>query len=221
MADFFSKLFDTSNFTPRWDCGYWTPGHGWLHILSDLAIMGAYFAIPLSLMIYYLKKRTELPFPGMLWLFGGFIFSCGTAHLIEAIIFWEPIYRFSGLLKLITAIVSWATVIAIIRIAPQAFRLPGIVRLNTLLEDQVELQKQTAAELKRSNLDLQNFTMIVTHDIRTPLSSALFMTELAKEALEQNDSTHLEEHLNQVAESLRRMNSLVTDLHNRAHVDRG
>ena len=138
MLDFLSKLFDTSDFPARWNCGQWETGHGWLHILSDLAIMAAYFAIPTSLLIYYLKKRRELPFPRMLWLFGAFIFSCGTTHLIEAIIYYHPIYRFSGLLKLITALVSWATVIAIVRIAPRAFKLPGMMRVNSLLQDQIE-----------------------------------------------------------------------------------
>ena len=218
MLDFFRKLFDTSDFNPRWLCGNWETGHGWLHILSDLAITGAYFAIPTALSIYYLKKRDELPFPAMLWLFGAFIFSCGSAHLVEAIIFWHPIYRFSGLLKLITAVVSWATVIAIIRIAPKAFSLPGMIRVNHLLEEQITLQKKTAGELERSNRDLENFTLVVSHDLRTPISSALFMAELAKESIERGDETHLPGQLDLVLESLRRMDSLVTDLHERALV---
>jgi hypothetical protein len=31
----FTRLFDTSDFPRRWDCGSWTPGLGWLHILSE------------------------------------------------------------------------------------------------------------------------------------------------------------------------------------------
>ena len=44
--DFFTRLFDTSDFPPRWHCGNWTAGLGWLHILSDLGVWGAYIAIP-------------------------------------------------------------------------------------------------------------------------------------------------------------------------------
>lgn len=218
MSDFFSKLFDTSDFTPRWDCGNWDAFHGWLHILSDLAIMGAYFAIPTALSIYYLKKRSELPFPRMLWLFGAFIFSCGTTHLIEAIIFYEPIYRFSGLLKFITAVVSWATVFAIIRIAPRAFKLPGMIRVNTLLHEQIDLQKKTEAELERSNRDLKDFTLVVSHDLRAPISSALFMAELAKEAAGRGDPEQFSSHVDHVLDSLRRMDVLVKDLHERSLV---
>jgi chemotaxis family two-component system sensor kinase Cph1 len=218
MFDFFSKLFDTSDFPARWGCGTWESGHGWLHILSDLAIMGAYFAIPTSLLIYYLKKGRELPFPRMLWLFGAFIFSCGTTHLIEAVIFYHPVYRFSGLLKLITAVVSWATVVAIIRIAPRAFKLPGMIRVNSLLEEQIALQKKTERELQRSNKDLGDFTLVVSHDLRSPISSALFMAELAKEGIEKGDTSHLSVQIEHVLEGLRRMDALVKNLHERSLV---
>ena len=43
---FLTQLFDTSDFTPRWQCGKWTTALGWLHILSDLGVWLAYLAIP-------------------------------------------------------------------------------------------------------------------------------------------------------------------------------
>ena len=47
-------------------------------------------------------------------------FSCGTVHLIEAIIFYWPVYRLSGLTKLITAVVSCGGVLVLARILPNA-----------------------------------------------------------------------------------------------------
>jgi hypothetical protein len=38
MFEPLTRLFDTSDFPPRWQCGNWTWGHGWLHILSDLGV---------------------------------------------------------------------------------------------------------------------------------------------------------------------------------------
>ena len=58
MREFFSKLLDTTDFPPRWHCGLWTEGHGWLHILSDTLIFAAYFAIP-CLLFYYIKNREK------------------------------------------------------------------------------------------------------------------------------------------------------------------
>ena len=59
--DLFPSLFDTSDFTPRWICGSWSPGLGWLHILSDLAVWGAYLAIPCVLGFFALRRR-DVPF---------------------------------------------------------------------------------------------------------------------------------------------------------------
>src|SRR5712671_144440 len=121
-VEFFTQLFDTSDFSPRWYCGLWTPWHGWLHIISDLGVWSAYVAIPCVLGYFILRKR-DLPFQTIFWLFAAFILACGSTHLMEAIIFWWPAYRLAALIKLFTAIVSWATVIAIIPIVPQALSL--------------------------------------------------------------------------------------------------
>ncbi len=132
MMDFFRHLFDTSGFPPRWTCGQWSEAHGWLHILSDLAIFGAYSAIPLTL-VYFLRRRRDVPFVPIFGLFAAFIILCGLTHLIEATIFWHPWYRLSGLLKVITAVVSWLTVAALFKVIPQALSLPGLAKVNRLL----------------------------------------------------------------------------------------
>src|ERR1700687_1555178 len=113
--DWLSLLFDTSDFSPRWCCGNWTPAHGWLHILSDLGVWSAYVAIP-AVLGYFLLRRKDLPFRMIFLLFGAFILACGTTHLMEAIIFWWPAYRFAGVIKLGTALVSWGTVLALVPI---------------------------------------------------------------------------------------------------------
>jgi DNA-directed RNA polymerase subunit RPC12/RpoP len=41
-------------------------------------------------------------------------------HLMEALIFWWPAYRLAGVMKFLTAAVSWLTVVALIRVAPAA-----------------------------------------------------------------------------------------------------
>lgn len=143
-------LLDTTDFPPRWSCGAgWQaePFWGWLHIGSDLAIWSAYLAIPI-LLAYFLRHRSDIPFPRVMWLFVAFIFACGTAHLIEAGIFWWPIYRVSGIVKFLTAVVSWMTVYAMVPIVPRllTFRSP------TELEDVV---RQRTVELQHLMTKLQ------------------------------------------------------------------
>ena len=59
----------TDGFVPRWECGAWTPLHGWTHIISDIAIGLAYAAIPTALS-FFVTKRKDVPFPPIFWLFG-------------------------------------------------------------------------------------------------------------------------------------------------------
>lgn len=155
MLDFFSKLFDTSGFPPRWHCGQWSEAHGWLHIISDLAIFGAYAAIPISITAYILSKKQEVAFPKLYYLFAGFILSCGFTHLVEASIFWHPWYRFSALVKVTTAVLSWATVGALIKILPAAMQLPGTTKLNEQLRQEVRERQESEAALQESSTRLE------------------------------------------------------------------
>ena len=123
MSDFLGQLFDTADFTP-WERGNGTALHGWTHIIADAAVFGAYTAIPLVLGFFIV--RCDMPFPRVFWLFVAFIFSCGFGHLIESSLFWMPWYRFSASVKVCTAVVSWATVLALIPVLPRALALPGL-----------------------------------------------------------------------------------------------
>jgi len=67
---------------PHGACLLWEAGLVWLHVLADASIALAYYAIPLSL-IYFVRRRQDLAFHCMFWLFGAFIFACGTTHLME------------------------------------------------------------------------------------------------------------------------------------------
>src|ERR1700733_7906107 len=141
MVEFLKHLFDTSDFPARWRCGSWTPAEGWLHILSDLGVWSAYLAIP-CVLFYFALRRRNLPFKFVFLLFGAFILACGTTHLMDAAIFWWPAYRLAGIIKLFTAIVSWATVFALISIAPKAFALRSPLVVDELRRAQAELEER-------------------------------------------------------------------------------
>lgn len=116
------KLFDTTGFPPRWRCGTWSDELGWLHITSDVATWLAYTAIP-CILAYFLVRRRDTPFPRVMWLFTAFILACGTVHLIEAVIFWYPVYRLAGVVKCATAVISCVTVVVLVPIAKRAMEL--------------------------------------------------------------------------------------------------
>lgn len=164
MREFFSKLFDTSDFPARWYCGNWSEFNGWLHISSDIAIWLAYFAIP-TVLVVFAYRRTDFPFARIFWLFAAFILACGSVHLTEAIISWRPIYRFQGLLKLTTAIVSWGTVIALIRYMPQILHLPSLSanheKLNQAVQQYQESERSLRASMARNEAILSATRSIV------------------------------------------------------------
>lgn len=140
--DFLFRLFDPSGFPPRWLCGPgWaeSPWLGWLHVLSDLGVWTAYFAIPMVL-AYFVVRRRDLPFRGIFVLFVSFILLCGLTHLVDAVVFWWPVYRFAGVVKLATAVISWTTVFALIRV------VPGVLGMKSPGEMEVEIAARRTAE---------------------------------------------------------------------------
>src|SRR5258708_2672216 len=149
MSDFFSYLFVTTGFPPRWYCGSWSAGHGWLHILSDLGVWSAYVAIP-CVLGYFVLHRKDIPFRTIFVLFGAFILACGTTHLMEAIIFWWPAYRLAGIIKLFTAIVSWGTVLALVPVTPKALAM----RSPDELEREITARKEAETALQQANTEL-------------------------------------------------------------------
>jgi PAS domain S-box-containing protein len=175
MFDFLTRLFDTTGFPPRWDCGDWTRGHGWLHILSDLTIWSAYFAIP-CILVYFVLRRRDVPFPTIFWLFGAFILACGTTHLMEAIIFWQPVYRLAGVIKLLTAVVSWATVAALVPTIPKALAL----RTPDELEREVAARKQAEHALQQANAELETRVQDRTAELAEANASLRYEREMLR-----------------------------------------
>lgn len=147
-------FFDYSGFPARWHCGDWPPLLGWLTIVSDAVIFAAYTAIPITIFLY-VRRRKEVLFPQLFWLFCAFIFSCGTTHLIETVIFWQPIYPVQAVLKAFTAVISVAAVIGTARILPAALAVPGLVALNRNLQGEITAHAKAQGELKEVTARLE------------------------------------------------------------------
>src|SRR4028119_63611 len=103
--------FLTENpFIPHGHCYLWKPWLVGLHIISDSLIALAYYSIPLTL-LYFVRKREDLPFNGIFLLFVAFILACGTTHIMEVWTLWHPNYWISGFIKAITAAISAYTAV--------------------------------------------------------------------------------------------------------------
>ena len=154
MADMNHEM-SANGFMPHGYCFLWQPGVLWLHVLSDLAIAIAYFGIPLAL-IYFIRKRRDLPFQRVFVLFGAFILLCGCTHLLSIWVLWHPNYIFEGWVKAATAVVSIATLVMVIRLMPQLLTLPSPAQLrevNTKLESMYRQSEENSRAVIDNVLD--------------------------------------------------------------------
>ncbi|HEY9665374.1 MAG TPA: PAS domain S-box protein, partial [Coleofasciculaceae cyanobacterium] len=146
------QIFSSEAFIPHGHCYLWKTQLVWFHIVSDASIALAYYSIPIAL-IYFVRKRKDLPFNWIFFLFGAFIIACGTSHLMEIWTLWHPTYWLSGLLKAITAFVSIYTALALIPLVPQALALPSptqLEKVNKELEHEIIERKLVEEALRES-----------------------------------------------------------------------
>ena len=147
-----------SDFMPHGQCFFWQPDVLWLNVGSDLLIALAYYSIPLAL-IAFVRRRPDVTFGFLFWMFGAFIFLCGTTHLVEIWTVWSGVYPLQGVVKFVTAGVSLATAGALWTAIPKALQLPMPAELgaaNRALHQQIARREQVEAELRRVQSELED-----------------------------------------------------------------
>jgi PAS domain S-box-containing protein len=132
MVNLFNWL-STENFIPYGNSFSWKSDILWLHVVSYSMIALSYYLISFTL-IYFIYKRKDLPYKGIFFLFATFIALCATTHVAGIVVLWHPIYKLKVLLKSISGIVSFLTLIVMIRIIPEALKILGPKELAALNE---------------------------------------------------------------------------------------
>ena len=187
-------------YLPHGYCYLLQPGLLTLHVVSDSIITLAYYSIPLGL-VYFVRKRQDLPFHWMFVLFAVFIVACGTTHLMEIWTLWHPSYWLSGAVKVVTAGASIGTAVLLVPLIPQAIALPSPAQLEA---------KNT--ELKTVNQELETFSYSVSHDLRAPLRAIDgYSRVLLEDHATQLDAEGVRS-LNVIRANARRMGLLIDDL---------
>jgi PAS domain S-box-containing protein len=154
---FLESLILPGGFMPHGNCYLWTSGLIGLHVASDSLIALSYLSIPITL-VHFARKRPDIPFSWMFLCFGAFIVACGGTHLMEIWTIWFPSYWQAGALKAMTAGVSVATAILLIRVVPLALALPGtqwLIEINQKLTGEIQQRAQGEARLRYVSEDLE------------------------------------------------------------------
>ncbi|RCJ36500.1 hypothetical protein A6770_15870 [Nostoc minutum NIES-26] len=105
------------------------------------------------MLVYFVRKRPDVPFDWIFLMFGTFIIACGTTHIMDVWTLWHPTYWLSGLIKAITAFVSISTALELVSLIPQALALPSPAQLeeaNYQLAKEVAERKKTEEVLRES-----------------------------------------------------------------------
>ncbi len=119
MMNMLKHLLFSEGFMPHGFCYLWNPKLILLHVLSDGLIFAAYQSIPFTL-IYFARRRRDMPFRWIFWYLGAVFVLCGLTHGMEIWTLWHADYWLSGSIKAVTAIASVSMAILLLKMAPQA-----------------------------------------------------------------------------------------------------
>ena len=194
------SLVQNPAYLPHGYCYLWNPGLLGLHVVSDSIITLSYYSIPVGL-VWLVRKRGDLPFNWMFWLFAIFIAGCGTTHLMEIWTLWHPSYWAAGVVKGMTAIASVGTAIALVPLLPKAVALPTTAQLELANRD-----------LSAANQELETFAYSVSHDLRAPLRAIDGFAQALREDHGPSLPTDAQEMLEVVQGNSRQMGQLIDDL---------
>lgn len=194
MFDYFKKLYESTEYMAHGECLVWDTSLLWEHVGSDIATGIAYYFISATL-FYFVFKRRDLPYFWIFLMFGLFILSCGTTHLMAAWTVYYPSYWTEGVIKTVNAIISIITAVMIIPLMPKLLALPSIRKayqeidvLNQKLKTQVQELISENSRRKVAESQLQGSNMLLNAIIEGT-TDAIFLKDLEGRYLLANKAT--------------------------------
>ncbi|UUX96986.1 hybrid sensor histidine kinase/response regulator [Aquabacterium sp. J223] len=159
---------------PHGYCFTWVPGLLWTHVVSDLLIGLAYVSIPVTL-LYFVRRRRDLPFHWIFVLFAVFIVSCGMTHWVDVWTVWNPDYWLAGGVKVVTAGASVFTAAALVMLVPKLLAIPTTAQLQqakAALEAEIVARQAVEQALREERGALAERVEARTRDLQAATAEA-------------------------------------------------
>jgi signal transduction histidine kinase/ActR/RegA family two-component response regulator len=226
-------LASSSGFMPHGHCYLWQPATLWLNVGSDGLIAAAYYMIPIGLFYIVRERRATIPYPWILMMFAGFIFLCGTTHLIEIWTVWNPAYRMQGAVKFLTGLVSIATMFALFKLIPQAMQLRSpqqlqrevdlrtseLAQVNDQLREQITARDEAQRRLREQDQRKDEFLATLAHELRNPLAPIRHAVKILETEAAEPEQQRLSKSV--IARQAHRMALMLDDLLDVSRITRG
>jgi P-type Cu+ transporter len=180
------------------DAGNMTPFLMMVMAISNALIAVSYASIPFFLIVF-VRRRKDMPFTWVIFLFGLFILACGATHLVHVIGLWWPISWWQAIFDTICALVSVATAVIVWPILPKLLSIPSPNQLrvvNTELQKEKDKLEFAQRELQKVNSEVENRIVVRTEELTRANRS------LQAEIIERN---HVEEELRESEEKFRKL----------------
>ena len=155
MQQPFDQVFAAAAYLPQ---AYCLGRRSWLvalHGLSDGIIALSYLVIPLAIHLF-LRRRRDLPpsYRGIAGLFLSFILASGLTHLLGLITLWYPVYPLQGVLKAVTAAISFSAALVIWPLIEPLTTLPSPSQLRNALRDLAAARDELEARVEERTYEL-------------------------------------------------------------------
>lgn len=160
--------------------------------ISNALIAVSYASIPFFLIVF-VRKRKDMPFTWVIFLFGMFILACGTTHIVHVIGLWWPVNWWQATVDAICAVVSLATAVVVWPILPKLLSIPSpdqLRKVNNELQKEKDKLIYTQRELQKAYEEVELRVKERTTElliVNTSLQKDITERKLAEKALQESE----------------------------------